>query len=140
MPTLTIRDETATGQSLHEFDLEFLSERVTVRELIRSRVYQEVKDQNVRAMQAVSEPNARARAYRGLVTPTDYERELNVRTKREPRQIDWKKQFDVATEAFQRNGFLVLVDDKQTDNLEQEIEIRPGTNVSFVKLVPLVGG
>jgi hypothetical protein len=55
MPVLlTVRDETATGQSLHSIDLEFLTERITVRELIRSRVYQEVKDRNVRAAQSAA--------------------------------------------------------------------------------------
>ena len=44
--TLTIRDETAGGQPLHEWALEVLTERMSVRELIRSRVYQEVQDYN----------------------------------------------------------------------------------------------
>lgn len=147
--TLTVRDETATGQAMHSIELEFLTERITVRELIRSRVYQEVKDHNVRAAQSAaarssgsSEPPTQvgAQPFRGLVTPTDTERELNTAARREPRQIDWKKQFDVATSAFERNGFLILVDDRQAESLDEEIEIRPATNVSFVKLVPLVGG
>jgi hypothetical protein len=33
-----VRDETASGQSLWELSLEFLSERITVRELLRERV------------------------------------------------------------------------------------------------------
>lgn len=138
--TLTIRDETATGQPLYEFDLEFLTERITVRELIRSRVYQEVKDRNVQAVQMASNPDAQARAFRGLVQPTMTERDLNAKSHRTPRQIDWKEQFAIASEAFERNGFLILVDDRQVDSLEQEIELRAGTTVSFVKLVPLVGG
>jgi hypothetical protein len=45
MPTtLTVRDETTSGDTLREFALELLTERITVRELIRSRVYQEVQD------------------------------------------------------------------------------------------------
>lgn len=35
--TLTVRDENASGDTLHEFALELLTEPVTVRELIRSR-------------------------------------------------------------------------------------------------------
>ena len=45
--TLTIRDETATGDICNETPLEFPSERITVRELIRERVYQEVQDFNL---------------------------------------------------------------------------------------------
>jgi len=34
----------------------------------------------------------------------------------------------------------LLVNDRQVDELEDEIEIRPDTTVTFLKLVPLVGG
>ena len=44
--TLTVRDETTAGEIYHERPLEFPSERITVRELIRERVYQEVQDFN----------------------------------------------------------------------------------------------
>jgi hypothetical protein len=40
--TLTIRDETTQDRNGHAFTLYFPAERITVRELIRSRVYQEV--------------------------------------------------------------------------------------------------
>ncbi|MCG3130704.1 MAG: hypothetical protein FLDDKLPJ_01475 [Phycisphaerae bacterium] len=132
MPTtLTIRDETTSGAPVHTLTLEFLTERITVRELIRSRVYQEVKDQNVRAAQG---------HFRTLVKPTDAEESLNGFKLRQPRSIDWQQQFDVALEAFNRNGFLILVDDRQVSGLEEEITLTPTTKVSFLKLVPLVGG
>ena len=34
----------------------------------------------------------------------------------------------------------MLVDDRQVDELDEEIEIRPDTTVTFLKLVPLLGG
>ena len=37
-------------------------------------------------------------------------------------------------------AFFVLVDDRQLDGLDDEIAVRPETEVRFVKLVPLVGG
>jgi hypothetical protein len=46
----------------------------------------------------------------------------------------------LAKRAFYTNGFILLVDDRQVDELEEEIEIRPHTTVTFLKLVPLVGG
>jgi len=130
MPTITIRDETLTGQSIAEYPLDLLTERVTVRELIRSRVYQEVQDYNRR----------KPETFRGLVQPTDAEQTLNGFHLRDHRQIDWKKQFDKACDAFERNGFFVLVDDRQPESLDEEITAGPDTRVSFVKLVPLVGG
>jgi hypothetical protein len=139
MATLTIRDETATGKTTGELTLDVLDETITVRELIRSRVYQEVHDHNRRTAEAVEA----AIPFNGLVTPSDEERALNTtvstRTRR-AREIDWKRQFDVACDAFQRNGFFILVDDKQAESLEESIAIRHDTKVSFVRLMPLVGG
>jgi hypothetical protein len=128
--TLMVRDETTSGDTLHEFALEVLTERITVRELIRSRVYQEVQDYNRR----------QPLIFRGLVQPTDAERTLNGYELRKGRTIDWKRQYDKALEAFETNGILILVDDKQAESLDEEIVIRPGTHVSFLRLTPLVGG
>ena len=129
--TITMRDETTAGDKIHELTLSLLTEQVTVRELIRSRVYQEVKDHNVRGALSV---------FNGLVAPSDSERQQNGFRLREPRQIDWKKQFETAVEAFQRNGFIVLVDRQQVVDLDEEVLLRPGSEVSFLKLIPLVGG
>jgi hypothetical protein len=133
--TLTVHDETASGQIVHELPLEFPSERITVRELIRERVYQEVQDFNRRQDE---------RVFRGLVQPTDAERVLNgnraeYRMKKH-RPIEWKAQFAKAVDAFTKNGFLVLVDNKQAESLDQEFIIGHGTQVSFVQLTLLVGG
>ena len=38
-----------------------------------------------------------------------------------------------------RNGQL-LVDNRQVESLDEEIELKVATEVSFIKLVPLVGG
>ena len=128
--TLTIRDQSTGGGTLHEFALEVLTERITVRELIRSRVYQEVQDYNRR----------QPPVFQGLVQPTDAERALNGFKLKKPRQIDWKQQYEKAIEAFETNQILILVDEKQAESLEEEIVVQPGTRVSFLRLMPLVGG
>ena len=128
--TLTIHDETSSGQTTRSFTLECLTEQMTVRELIRARIYQEVQDYNTR------EPEY----FRGLVEPTQAERTINGYRLRERRKLDWQEQFQRATEAFARNGFFVLVDDRQAATLDEEFEVKVDTEVSFVKLVPLVGG
>jgi hypothetical protein len=133
--TLTVRDETTAGNVYHERPLEFPTERITVRELIRERVYQEVQDFNRQHNE---------RVFRGLVQPTDSERIVNgKRTEyrmKTDREIEWKPQFEKAIEAFDRNGYFILIDDKQAGSLEQEFAVGHGTLVSFVKLTQLVGG
>ena len=128
--TLTVSDQTPTGKTTHSLTLEFPTEQTTVRELIRSRVYQEVQDYNRRQPET----------FNGLVRPSDAEQALNGVRLKKGREIDWKTQFDKACEAFERNGFFILVDDKQAEGLDETIELRRGTQVSFVKLTPLVGG
>lgn len=131
MPTtLTIHDETTSGQKTHSFTLECLTERMTVRELIRARIYQEVQDYNTR------EPEF----FRGLVEPTQAERTLNGYKLKARRKIDWQEQFPRAIEAFERNGFFVHVGDRQATSLDEEFDVKVDTEVSFVKLVLLVGG
>jgi hypothetical protein len=127
---LTLYDETTSGQKQPALALDILSEQITARELIRRRVYQEVKDYNTR----------RPEYLRSLVQPTDAEQTLNGYRLRQPRQIDWEQQYEKALEAFERNGFIILVDQQQVEDLDTEIRIVPGTTVSFLKLIPLVGG
>jgi hypothetical protein len=128
--TLTVRDESTTGELLGETVLEFLTERITVRELIRSRVYQEVQDYNARQPEY----------FKGLVQPSDAERTLNGYKLRKARQVDWQEQFDASVAAFEQNRILVLIDSRQAAGLDEEIVISPQTQVAFLKLVPLVGG
>jgi hypothetical protein len=78
--------------------------------------------------------------FRGLVQPTEAERVLNGYRLRERRKIDWQAQYEKAVKAFQGNGFLILVDERQLTELNEEIELRADSEISFLKLVPLVGG
>ena len=126
-----VRDESASGQSLYEISLEFLSERITVRELLRERVHHEVREFNRQQDKLI---------FQGLVQPTDAERTLNGSKLRAHRPLDWEAQFALALEGFTDNAFFVLIDNRQAEELDEEFVVGPTTTVSFVKLTPLVGG
>src|SRR5437870_6675909 len=128
--TLTIRDETLSGETLREWALEVLAEKMTIRELIRSRVYQEVQDYNLR----------RGSVFQGLVQPEEAEKALNGWKLKKPRPLDWKRQFDRAVEAFEKSQVLILVNDRQAESLDEEVIIGSGTRVTFLRLTLLVGG
>lgn len=129
--TLTVRDETTSSlDEDHVFLLDLPSERVTVEALIRTRVRREVADYNA----------STSEHFRGLIQPSDAETTLNGFKVRKGRKIDPEEQCGKAVEAFGRNGFILLVDDRQAEELDEEIEVRPETTVTFLKLVPLVGG
>ena len=128
--TLIIRDETLCGESFYEWALEVTSERVTIHEVIRSRVYQEVQDHNLRC----------GAKFQGLIQPEETEQTLNGHEPKKHRQIDWKRQFELAVEAFEKNQILILVNDRQAESLDEEVVVGPGTTVTFLRLTLLVGG
>ena len=96
---VTFVDETTSGSRGDGWGLEIAEERLTVAELIRRRVFQEVAEYNARTPEV----------FQGLVQPEDTERVLNGYALRTPRRIDPETQSELALKAFAGNGFLVLV-------------------------------
>lgn len=125
-----VHDELAPGRRTRSFTLYLASERITVRELIRRRVEEEVEAYN----------RARPEVFQGLVQPTDAERVLNGYRLKTRRPLDAAAQVEHALRAFETNGFLIVVGDRQVEDLDESIAVTPATEISFVKLVPLVGG
>ena len=110
--------------------MQLSSDRITVRELIRQRVQQEVTTYNENLPEY----------FRGLVQPTASERLLNGYKMRQRQTINWLEQYQKAIQAFERNGFMIFVDDRQVEDLEQELELTEHSRVNFLQLIPLVGG
>ena len=131
--TLTVRDETTSGEQLASLEMQLDLEQVTVRELIRARVHQEVRDHNAKA------DTGRGRFF-GLVQPSETECDLNGYQMRTPRRVDADAQTEIALSAFDRGQILLLVDDRQVDDLDHVVTLRLGAVATFLKLVPLVGG
>ncbi len=129
MATITITDESTLGEK-RSWSLDVLEETITLAELIRRRIYQEVTEYNARQVGA----------FYGLVQPTPAERALNASQPRAPRKLDWEAQYAAAEQAFARRGFIVLVDDRQVTDLAASVALSAGSEVTFLKLVPLVGG
>jgi hypothetical protein len=127
---LIVKDETFAGKILREISLEFKSEMVSVREIITERVLQEVEIYNHKLPEY----------FNGLIEPTEAEKTLNGYKLKPKKLIDGEKQVYTALDAFQKNGFFMLVDSIQAESLEQMLELKPNTQISFIKLTPLVGG
>ncbi|MEV4844496.1 hypothetical protein AB0K20_14915 [Micromonospora matsumotoense] len=130
MATVTVRDETATGRAIDQWPLAGLPERISARELVRLRVREEVARFNA----------DQTDLFRGLVRPTDAEATWNGYRVGQGRRLDWERQADAACAAFARNGFVLLVGDRQVEDLDEEIDLLAEPEVAFVRLVALVGG
>jgi hypothetical protein len=124
--TLPARDHATSPAASLEID----ASRATLRDLLRQRVRQEVERYN----------SALPETFQGLVQPEESERVLNGYRPKVRRPLDWEAQFRQACLSFDKNGFLVLVDEQQVMELDEPLTLLPETRVQFVKLVPLVGG
>lgn len=129
---LKIKDETVTsiGKPEQTITVAVSGETITVRELIYHRVTQEVEQYNQK----------RPEFFRMLVQPGDAERTLNGYKLSRSRHIDAEAQYKKALEAFEGNGFIILVGNHQVESLEEKIVLQPEVAITFLKLVPLVGG
>jgi hypothetical protein len=126
--TLSLHDETTAGESHSAGTFQFDRATLTLREIIRIRVEQEVARFN-----GSDHP-----VFHGLVRPEESERILNgVRSRA---LLDAQKQFAKAIAAYQGNGFLVLLDDRQIMDLDEPLRLTPQSKLTFLRLVPLAGG
>lgn len=128
--TIQIWDEIQPGPRSSAESIAIPGASATVRELIRSRVQQEVQRYN----------QDLTPVFRGLVQPEQSEQILNGYRMQVSRPLDWERQYQRACASFERNGFLVLVDGAQVNDLDAPLELREDSEVQFVKLVPLIGG
>jgi hypothetical protein len=117
------------GPDLHkgepELHLRLVSERVTAEELIRARVAREVERYN-------AEESA---------TFVDFERNaVEGRLNASRGRVDVEVQMRHAVRAFSKNRYLLFVDDRQVEGLDEVLVLKPQSEVLFVRLVPLVGG
>ncbi len=128
--TLTLHDRSPAGEEHGILVLEDIPELITLEDLIRRRVRQEVEEYNRR------QPGL----FKGLVQPTETEATLNGYRLLNRRLLDWEKQAEVALQAFRSNRFFVLVGDRQVERLDEPLLLDKGAEVYFVKLGHLVGG
>ena len=128
--TVEIKDQSGTGRVAATTVLAGISSRITLRDLVRTRVREEVARYNA----------GPAPVFSGLVMPEGAEPTRDGFRLPRPRRIDWEAQADRAIEAFERNAFFVLVDDRQVADLDEELELAPESDIRFVRLVQLVGG
>ena len=126
--TLSLSDETTSGESRGAGTFQFDTPNLTLREIIRVRVQQEVARFNETDYEM----------FQGLVEPEESERILNgVRARP---VLDGQTQFAKAITAFKGNGFLVLLDDRQIMDLDEPLAVTAQSKITFLRLVPLAGG
>jgi hypothetical protein len=127
---VTINDESARGEKTNTLKLTLASERITVRDIIQRRIQQEVEKFNLQ----------RPVVFKMLVQPADAEETTQGFRMQEHRNLDWQQQFDKAVEAFGEKCFFVMVDGKDMADLDTEVTVTDDTQISFIKLLPVIAG
>jgi hypothetical protein len=147
---LEIYDERRPGAERElRHRLELPVERMTARDLIRCRIEADVAIHNAAERARFDEDIAADRAARDewLVMPGAVERALNgsrgaYGPGRGPakRLIESEPLIAVALEAFGRNGFFMIFDGRQITDLDEVLTVEQDSALTFLRLVPLVGG
>ena len=126
---LMTADATLAGVETSRLLLADVPSPITLRELIRLRVREEVAAHN----------GSERPRFNGLVEPSERESVLNGYPA-ESIRLDWEEQAEHAVTAFGRNGFFVFVGPRQVEELDEELTFTEADTVSFVRILPLVGG
>ena len=117
MPTITIQDETF-NRTQPAWKLKIQEDVSSLREIIRTRVYQ-----------SVSEYNARQR--RDLLCLVLLGLVLSDPQISEPIPLDWEEQYQQALQDFSKRRFIVLVDGCQIIDLDKSLHLSKATAIRF---------
>jgi hypothetical protein len=140
VPTIEVRSRIpgGAGDAPPSVLVKLESSRMSVRELIRCAVEEQVRDRNrlsARGREALdrqylSDAEIRAQAAGGTI---------RYRAP-EATPLDPTKEVARAHQAFAEGVFVIFSGGRQATGLDDEIEVRVGEPVMFLRLVPLVGG
>lgn len=149
---LEIYDERRPGaqrQLCHRLELPV--ERITARDLIRCRIEADVAIHNAAERARFDGNSAADRGAHNewLVMPGAVERALNgtrgaygpgCKPAKGMTLIESEPLIAVALEAFARNGFFMIFDGRQVIDLDEVLTVEQDSALTFLRLVPLVGG
>lgn len=122
-------------------ELKLVSERITPREIIERRVASEVEALNSRKL-AHAAGQGGTRSFLIDVEATSPEAILNIspRGRRTPVLARVEQEAARAFQAFEKQRFIMLLDDKQIDGLDDEVTVGAESQIAFLYLTPLKGG
>lgn len=131
---LHIYDETPGTARILAGTVTLSSERVKVREIIRRRIEEEVKEYN----------RWKEGLFQGFIQPSQSEPLVNGKIVHyeleEGRAIDLEEQIDVAMKSFGSKGFHLLFDNREVEGLDEDVVLTGNNTATFVKFAPLIGG
>jgi lambda repressor-like predicted transcriptional regulator len=125
--------------------IRLLEEKLTVAELIRRTVEEQVRDLVARRkLDAEQTRRALDRQYHSgeeIIAKAEHSTVKNPsRRATDPVKKRSAAEVRKALSAFDSRSYYVTVDGRQVERLDDVIELRPDSKVTFIRLMPLVGG
>lgn len=143
--SVIVGTNTSNLPTFNTIELNLISERITVKDLIYRTVKQQIKHylnikkeeaQTVQKMfnrQYLSNSEIEKQAKEGTIQiPSD--------TKQNPPAININRECQRAVQCFNGNVYKLLIDGETMEELEYEITLTPKSKIVFIRLMPLVGG
>ncbi len=126
--TVTIKDVTGAGKVTGTITIESIDSRITLRDLIRIQVREEVARYNATLtgiFRGLAMPAGALPASGGFALPAG-------------RGVEWEQQADRTLDAWAHGGFSVRVGDRWVSSLNEVLELTAESDIRFVRLVRLV--
>lgn len=125
---VTVQDRTGAGKLTGTITLAGIDSRITVRDLIRTQVREDVARYNATL----------TGIFRGLAMPEGAQPAPGGFRMPEGRGVDWEQQADRTLEAWAHGGFSVRVGDRWLNSLNEILELTAESDIRFIRLVQLV--
>lgn len=110
--------------------------RLTLRELLKRIVLEEVEAFRTRQeQQRLTRVLTKAEIQQGVDLG-----KVDMGGRNLQQQVDPQVAVDNALQSFEDGFYFVFIDDEQQQDLDAEVYLKPNSHVTFLRLVPLVGG
>lgn len=122
------------------FDILYPTESLTVRDFITRRVEKEVA--HVNSMKRDPERiSAEHRMFLAGLTKMSPEILLNGKSKNPARKfVDVHRAVDLALLSYMKGEYFLIYDNKQVEDLNEILLLKPDSEAVFLRLTPLIGG
>ena len=127
---LIIHDEDVRGNRIHTLRVANNDESLSVGDILKRRIENEITRFNLQ----------RPVCFFSLVQPKNSEITPRGFRLREHRAIDWETQFQAAIEAFDKKGFIVNINGKDVQGLDDIIDTSDVVEVVMIRCMEIVAG
>lgn len=136
---LSIVEKVVGRTQRQAFTLRLASERISARDIVAKHVRDEVDRLNNLARRKHSDHDRVASFLVGDHSH-ELERKLNKPNRKNPKVLEPSKEVEAALNAVEAKQVIVLFDDLEVEDLDADLTVTDQSKITFLRLVPLIGG